>query len=128
MTDKQLLINELCNAKLMLTEDQRKALNKDQEQFKKQFPNVVNSELHAMNRLIFFCFNYPTYNPSGLPKFIHEVNWTVSLPHMINKWKDIAYHFQHENPILRFYMELDTTNRKHMLDYIMTNYHTEEQL
>ena len=85
MTDKGLLLNELLNAKLMLTTEQREILNKDQRQFEKQFPEVINSELYAMNKLIFFCYNYPTSNPSGIPKFISETQWTVGYYHMTIK-------------------------------------------
>lgn len=89
--------------------------------------------IFAIDRWMRFCWNYEcesiTYTDykgerktEYLPRFLKEVQWNSPLPHMINKWiastagKD-AYSY-----LPRFYAELDSTNSKRLLEWVMLNY------
>ena len=72
--------------------------------------NVSNNE--AVNKYIFFCFNYP-YD------FINKV-WKgydyMFIKHLENKFKECNYE------INRFYIELDSEHRAKLLNWIEDNY------
>lgn len=97
--------------------------------------------IEAINKFMFYTYNFPSV-PSGrtetdedgnvmawyVPGFIMEANWTTNRDHMISKWIGFAKHYRYAEVFHKFYCELDCKNRKAMLEWIMTNYNSEQHI
>ena len=74
--------------------------------------NVISKS--AINKWVFFCFNYP-YD------FIERC-WQdnpLMASHIRGKFESCSY------DINRLYCELDASNESRLLDWVLSNYHTE---
>ena len=90
----------------------------------------MRSAIYGINKFMFFSWNYAMtqIERNGrkmyLPKFIVEAKWSCNFDHIIGKWYGCitdskgnerdSYSF-----LPRFYAELDSVNRRAMLDYIL---------
>lgn len=93
----------------------------------------------AINKWLYYGWNYKVVthtwnNGTGrmktktLPQFLVEAKWTCNLDHMIGKWEDAV---QCDNPnayLNKFYAELDNTNRKILIEWVMKNYNGEMKI
>lgn len=95
--------------------------------------------INAINKWNFFCWNYESalYEWGGLnnelrsavvPVFLTKVRWTCNFDHMLSKWEDACRTGHYMTFLPKFYAELDTENRKALLEWVMMNYNGEKQL
>lgn len=106
------------------------------------FDNEQSMEngIQAINKFMSFSWNYPmkevVYKNSyfddekliTVPSFIADVKWTFGLTHAVEKWKQATLGYSTNTPmafIPRFYSELDSTNRRKFLQYVLENYDDE---
>lgn len=86
----------------------------------------------AVNKFIFFTWNYKmcmaiSHTPCGnerkalVPEFVAKAKWTFGVDHAINKWMQIENTVS-TNMVMDFYKDLDNTNRKIFVDWVMDNY------
>lgn len=101
----------------------------------------MQTSIEAINKFIFYCYNHPS-EPSGrtevdedgstlswwVPGFIMQAEWTTNRDHMISKWIGYAKKYSDIETFHKFYGELDDSNRKIMLEWIMTHYDNEQHL
>lgn len=77
----------------------------------------------AINKWVFWCYNF-TY-----PKeWIYEIWKGVEAEHFYNKFCALYDKYGCECVIPRFYLELDCTNRKRLLEWVLSNYKDEQKL
>lgn len=98
--------------------------------------NDLESAIIGMNKMFYFSMNlyyaelyysHPwndTVIKEYLPKFLGDIEWGCNLSHIIDKWKSCAEHCQY-SAMYRFYTELDSENRRKLLEYICENYNDE---
>ena len=91
----------------------------------------------AINKWVYFSLNYdvvPYTYPDDkdsiiyVPEFMVEVKWTCPISHMIGKWKYATRTEDAHTYLIRFYTELDSTNRTLLMEWIMNNYNDEIKL
>lgn len=93
----------------------------------------------AINKWVYFSLNYnvvPYYyklfNGEDItiyvPEFIIKVKWTCPISHMIGKWENAARTEDAHTYLIRFYTELDFTNRILLMEWMMSNYNDEIKL
>lgn len=88
----------------------------------------------AINKWTYFSLNYIVvpYTPPNdkdviiyVPEFIVKVPWTCPISHMIGKWKAATRTEDAHSYIIRFYIELDSTNSALFIEWVMNNYNDE---
>lgn len=95
--------------------------------------------LKAINKWLFFGWNYRTVwhtwtNANNqvrggyLPEFIVKVKWTCNIEHMHYKWLSATRSHNTDAYLVRFYAELDTTNRMLLMEWVMQNYNGEAHI
>lgn len=91
----------------------------------------------AINKWVYFSLNYdivPYTYPNDkdtivyVPEFIVGVKWTCPISHMVGKWRAAARTEDAHTYLIRFYIELDVTNRTLLMEWIMNNYNDEIKL
>lgn len=95
--------------------------------------------LTAINKWLFFGWNYETVRHEWkggngeqkvgyFPDFLVKVQWTCNFDHMADKWSAAVRSGNGDSYLVRFYAELDTTNRQRLLEWVMQNYQGEHKL
>lgn len=99
----------------------------------------IITSIKGINKWVFFNLNYATVSHKWIdecgnerceqvPQFLIEVEWTCHFNHMMKKWREALQTKDSSAYLIRFYMELDTTNREAMLEWILHNYNDEKEL
>lgn len=92
----------------------------------------------AINKFIFFSWNYESVEHSWeengvkraaiVPRFLADIKWSVNFSHIYSKW-NVAISCHNPDAYLpSFYKELDTENRRYLLEYVISNYHSEQKI
>ena len=95
--------------------------------------------IDAINKFMFYCWNYDTISHTWetfcgeevtqyVPEFLVKVNWTCNFNHMHEKWKEATSKASAYDYIPRFYAEIDSENRRIMLEWIVENYNGERKI
>ncbi len=93
----------------------------------------------AINKWLFHGWNYDVVpititTPDGgtkthyVPEFLKKVKWTCNINHMIEKWNYATRTQDPDAYMVKFYAELDNTNRKLLLEWVVQNYNDERSL
>ena len=93
----------------------------------------------AINKWLYFGWNYEIihhkWNSTNgeqkeewLPAFLVKAQWTCNFDHMLDKWNKVTQSGNTNSYLTQFYAELDTTNCKILLEWIMQNYQGEKKL
>lgn len=97
------------------------------------------NNINAINKWFYFSMNYKSdyydwttmygeKKQDYLPTFIMEVKWACSLDHIIGKWNYILYDYNGYARMNKFYGELDSTNRKLLLEWVLENYNDDPKI
>ena len=93
----------------------------------------------AINKWLYHGWNYRVVpmtitTPGGVtvtpyvPEFLKEIKWACHISHMLGKWT-IATRSQNPDAyMVKFYAELDDTNRMLLLEWIIQNYNGEKPI
>lgn len=93
----------------------------------------------AINKWLYFGWNYDTVlhkwksvygeqKEECLPAFLVEAKWTCNLDHMLEKWHKSIKNGDVHSYLTRFYADLDTENRKILLEWVLQNYQGEKKI
>ena len=98
----------------------------------------ANIALIAINKFFFYAMNYPcvpiTYKSSdGTEKKAYLPSFFTAFPpylieHLKGKWEYACENYGGYGAIMKFYGELDGSNRNLMLNYIIDNYNGEQRI
>lgn len=99
----------------------------------------MEAAIKAINKWIYFGWNYPCIEHEWIdvhgdkrfgvvPQFLVEVKWTCNFEHMLSKWKAATHDTVSSAYLVKFYAELDTTNSKLLLEWVMENYNDEQKI
>lgn len=90
--------------------------------------------IQGINKFLFWCWNYEPVrceiDGEYYPDAIMKVKWSCNLLHIIDKWKTTLRKAHDETDLacIRFFSELDRTNRRLMLDWVVNNYNGESKI
>jgi hypothetical protein len=98
----------------------------------------MNIALIAINKFFFYAQNYPCVEvtfPSirgverreYLPSFFKAFEPHL-VEHLMGKWVSATHNTDSYGYLMKFYGELDGSNRQKMLKYIMENYNDEQKI
>lgn len=99
---------------------------------------TLNTSIVAINKFFFYAQNYPCVrieyrSCSGewkydyLPDFFKAFDMYL-IEHLRSKWLNACERTDSYGFVMKFYGELDGTNRQKMLQYIMENYNDEQKI
>lgn len=101
----------------------------------------IEKAMMAINKWIFFGWNYKSVMhewecslgqkmKAMVPEFLAKVDWNCSFVHMYNKWLRCTTGVCEESGLylIKFYVELDLSNRIKLLKWVLENYHDERPL
>lgn len=95
--------------------------------------------LTAINKWMYFGWNYKTIphewksgngelKTGNFPEFLVKAKWTCNFDHMAGKWAAAIRTDDCHSYLSRFYAELDTDNRRALLEWVMEHYQDERKL
>ena len=98
----------------------------------------MNIAIIAINKFFFYAQNYPcirieyhsidgTDKFDYLPDFFKAFDYHL-IEHLRGKWLNACEKTDSYGYVMKFYGELDGTNRQKMLKYIMENYNDEQRI
>lgn len=98
----------------------------------------INTSIVAINKFFFYAMNYPcirieyhsidgTNKYDYLPDFFKAFDFHM-IEHLRSKWLNACERTDSYGYIMKFYGELDGSNRQKMLTYIMENYDDEQKI
>lgn len=102
--------------------------------------NDIEIAVKAMNKWVFFCWNYPlnfyewvdergNTHKETLPVFLKEIEWSCGFNHMYKKWNETLDKCSDSTLyLMKFYAELSTDNRKLLLEWVVNNYSDEQKV
>lgn len=98
---------------------------------------MVSLSAKAVNKFFFFALNYASdyieYESFGekkkdvLPTFFKDIKWTCNTSHIVGKWKSVEDGDGYGR-MNRFMGELDSRNRKLLIEWVLNNYNGEQRL
>lgn len=99
----------------------------------------IKTAIKAINKWVFFGWNYPCIQHewtaangdqrSGIvPQFLVEVKWTCNFDHMYQKWCIAVHDTDPNSYLVKFYAELDDSNRELLLEWVMEHYDGEKKI
>lgn len=98
----------------------------------------MNIALIAINKFFYYAQNYPYYEAEyksidGTTKSDYLPDFFRAFPenlveHLRGKWLNAVEKTDSYGYVMKFYGELDGTNRQKMLQYIMENYNDEQKI
>ena len=98
----------------------------------------INTSIVAINKFFFYAMNYPfaridyhsidgTHKYDYLPDFFKAFDFHM-IEHLRSKWLNACERTDSYGYVMKFYGELDGSNRQKMLKYIMENYNDEQKI
>jgi len=98
----------------------------------------MNIALIAINKFFYYAQNYPCIrieykSIDGTTKYDYLPDFFKAFPanlveHLRGKWLNACEKTDSYGYVMKFYGELDGTNRQKMLQYIMENYNDEQKI
>lgn len=96
----------------------------------------IETSVLAVNRFIFHAWNYKLDRDHILtaegehcvPEFISKVPWSCNIDHLYIKWLHVYNKYGSSSAMFAFYAELDSENRRALIEWVMENYHGEQKI
>ena len=99
----------------------------------------IKAGIKAINKWVFFGWNYScvhhewiSFNGEkkceAVPQFLVEVKWTCNFDHMYQKWSIAIRDTDPNSYLVKFYAELDDSNRELLLVWVMEHYNDEKKI
>ena len=98
----------------------------------------TNSMIFGINKFFFYAMNYPSVlikfpSIAGGMRKEYLPDFFTAFPdhlkeHFCCKWESACDRYSGYGAMMKFYGELDSSNRKLMLEYIVNNYNDEQKI